>query len=651
MTRSDRLYQALPLAIAYLLLVILYGWQTRGHVTPWLFTDELKLAEISRSISETGHGELRGHPSGFQTLYAYLLAPFWKIGDVATAYATIKYVGVFVMTSALFPTYFLARTILSKPWALFAAIGAVATPALAYAPFLVEEPAAYPWAALSLFLVAKALAVRTRWWAIGAAAACLLAPAVRGELAVLIPVYALAVIFLLLTSARFKAWRRSWSVGDWVGAVVLGIGAIILFSAVVGAHSQTWFISTGFYRHRTIVYGLWAAGAFTIGLGVLPVVCLAALVRPRGEQWTRELKAYVSLTCAALLAFGLYTATKASYLSTKFSTVVAERNLIYLAPLLFVATGLALERGRLRLWAVLGTAGFCLYVILTTPYQLDLWPYSDALGFSIVQMANRDLAMDDRDVTWLLVVVLIVSVAILVVPRLFARPRLTTGIAAGAAALVIAWGLTGEISASNGTNNFSQVLLSNFPSPPNWLDKATGRKPAIFLGQNITDPQGIWLMEFWNRSLQYVWSLDATAPGPGTTPPGYLTPDLAPGRAARRPDDRARRAAGRELHRRRPGHQGRREADRAALGQARDHRGPVRLPDPQGRRRSRPAGGCCRSASRCGSRARRSGSTPTGGPAGPARTTSSPRPGTSPAGSRCASRGPRSTGRTRSPAT
>ena len=43
MTRGDRLYQALPLAIAYLLLVILYGWQTRGHVTPWLFTDELKL--------------------------------------------------------------------------------------------------------------------------------------------------------------------------------------------------------------------------------------------------------------------------------------------------------------------------------------------------------------------------------------------------------------------------------------------------------------------------------------------------------------------------------------------------------------------------------------------------------------------------------
>jgi hypothetical protein len=526
--RIDRLYRAIPLASAYLWLCVLYGWQTRGHVTPWLFTDELKLAQISRSISDTGHAALRGHPSGFETLYAYLLAPFWRIGDVATAYATIKYVGVIVMTSALFPTYLLARMILSRPWALFAAIGAVATPTLAYAPFIVEEPAAYPWAALCLFLVAKALALRTRWWAIGSVAACLVAPLVRGELAVLIPVYALAAIFLLLTSARFKRWRQTWSVGDWVGAVVLGIGAVILFSAVVGAHSDTWFIATGFYRHRTIVYGLWAAGAFTIGLGVLPVVSLAALVRPRGEHWTREMKSYVALTSAALLAFGLYTATKASYLSTKFATVVAERNLIYLAPLLFVATGLALERGRLRLWAIAATSGFCLYVILTTPYQLDLWPYSDALGFSIVQMANRDLAMDDRDVTWLLVVVLIVSIAVLVVPRLFARPRLTVGIAAGAAALVLAWGLAGEISASNGTNSFSQVLLGNFPSPPNWLDKATGQKPTIYLGQRITDPQGIWLMEFWNRALQYVWSLDATAPGPGTTPPGYLTPDIAP---------------------------------------------------------------------------------------------------------------------------
>ena len=35
-------------------------------------------------------------------------------------------------------------------------------------------------------------------------------------------------------------------------------------------------------------------------------------------------------------------------------------------------------------------------------------------------------------------------------------------------------------------------------------------------------------MEFWNKGLTYVWSLDGTAPGPGRQAPGFLTPDAQP---------------------------------------------------------------------------------------------------------------------------
>ena len=52
------------------------------------------------------------------------------------------------------------------------------------------------------------------------------------------------------------------------------------------------------------------------------------------------------VTASAVLVFGFYTAVKAAFLSTVFSTVVEERNLIYLAPLCFIAMALALERGR-----------------------------------------------------------------------------------------------------------------------------------------------------------------------------------------------------------------------------------------------------------------------------------------------------------------
>ena len=435
------------------------------------------------------------------------------------------------MTAAIFPTYLLARMVVSRFWALFAAIGAVAGPSLAYGSFVIEEPLAYPAAALSFLLIAKGLVTRSWRWNIAASISVLLATLIRGQLAVLIVAYVLAALFLAWTSDPMTRWRAGWSAWDWVGFVVLTIGGIIVFSASVGAFSQTWLVATGYYRHRMIVYGLWAGGAFSIGVGLLPVISLAALVRPKGVPWTRELRAFVALTSASVVVFGLYTAVKAAYLSTVFSTVVEERNLIYLAPLLFVATGLAFQRRRLNLVALAASAGFVLYVILTTPFQLDLFPYADALGLAIVQMANRDLAFDDGDVKVLLSVVLVISIALLLLPGLRAVARrhwLGTGITVVAAVLVIAWNVAGEVSASNGTNNFSKNLLRNFPTPPTWIDDATAGKPTIYLGQKITDPQGIWLMEFWNRGLSYVWSLDGTAPPPGRQAPGYVTPDAGP---------------------------------------------------------------------------------------------------------------------------
>ena len=435
------------------------------------------------------------------------------------------------MTAAIFPTYLLARMVVSRFWALFAAIGAVAGPSLAYGSFVIEEPLAYPAAALSFLLIAKGLVTRSWRWNIAASISVLLATLIRGQLAVLIVAYVLAALFLAWTSDPMTRWRAGWSAWDWVGFVVLTIGGIIVFSASVGAFSQTWLVATGYYRHRMIVYGLWAGGAFSIGVGLLPVISLAALVRPKGVPWTRELRVFVALTSASVVVFGLYTAVKAAYLSTVFSTVVEERNLIYLAPLLFVATGLAFQRRRLNLVALAASAGFVLYVILTTPFQLDLFPYADALGLAIVQMANRDLAFDDGDVKVLLSVVLVVSIALLLLPGLRAVARrhwLGTGITVVAAVLVIAWNVAGEVSASNGTNNFSKNLLRNFPTPPTWIDDATAGKPTIYLGQKITDPQGIWLMEFWNRGLSYVWSLDGTAPPPGRQAPGYVTPDAGP---------------------------------------------------------------------------------------------------------------------------
>ena len=230
-TLTDRLYTAIPLIVAFLWLCVLYGWQTRGHVTPWLFTDELKYTHIARSIADTGQAVERHHTVSFDTLYTYFIAPFWWIHNVHSAYAAIKYFGVISMTTAIFPAYWLARMVVSRPWALFAAVGAVATPALAYGAFIIKEPLAYPACALAFCLITKALVERSRWWILGSGRSALFAMFVRGQLAILIVVYALAALFLAWTSEPARRWRATWSTWDWVGFVVLGIGAIIVFSA------------------------------------------------------------------------------------------------------------------------------------------------------------------------------------------------------------------------------------------------------------------------------------------------------------------------------------------------------------------------------------------------------------------------------------
>jgi hypothetical protein len=528
-TRLDRIVAAVPLLSIFLWLCMLYAWQARNHATPWLFTDELELSQLSRAIADTGHAARRGESHGFNTLYAYLIAPAWRLDSVGDAYAVVKYIGVFTMTSVVFPTYFLARTIASKPAALFAALVAGAIPALAYAPLIVSEPLAYPYAALCFLLIAKALARPSRLWIGGAVLASLVAPLVRGQLAIIPVVFVLALGLMLWTSDRGRRWRSGWTAWDWVGAIVLVVSALVLFSALMGWRSHTWAISSGHYRGRMIDYGIWAAGALTVGLGVVPVVVgLAALFRPCGERRTPELRAFTAVLIGALVCFGVYTANKAAFLSTVFATRVEERNLIYLSPLILVAMALWIDRPRLRVVPLAVVAGVVAYLIVALKigagYGLAVRFYSDAPGLAILGLANRDLAFDADTAMWVLLATLAIALVLLLLPTTLARRRraalAVTGVTCG---LVFAWVLAGQISFSNGSNEFSRTLLRNYPRPATWLDAADHGRPALYLGQRVQDPTGVYLTEFWNRSLKHVWSLDGTAPGPGP----ILTPDLA----------------------------------------------------------------------------------------------------------------------------
>ena len=113
----------------------------------------------------------------------------------------------------------------------------------------------------------------------------------------------------------------------------------------------------------------------------------------------------------------------------------------------------------------------------------------------------------------------------MLVPRI-RPPRLAVGATVLIAGFTLAWTVTTEVYAANGESTFSKNLYAILPKPANWLDLTTQQRGTVFLGQAIRDVNPINLLEFWNRSLTGVWSLDASAPGPGaTTTPNLVKPD------------------------------------------------------------------------------------------------------------------------------
>ena len=479
-----------------LVLFAIYGvaagiavWQGTNHPTPSIFTDELQMTQLGRSIAETGHATMRGlTPSGRIPLEAYLSAPFWWIDDVPTAYSLIKAFGALVMALAVFPAYGLARLAVGSRWALFAAAGTGLSPALAYAPILVKEPPSYPAATLALFLIARWVAFPSARSLGLAIAACILGVAAKEQLIILFAILALTTFALGWRTERMKAFRLTWTRWDWAGAILLAVGIMIVANAYASHKSGAWYTSTAFFQNRMLDFSLGAGGALAVGLGLVPLIAgLASCVRPKGEEPRPGVDALAIVMITSILCFGFYTAVKATWLSTIFANLTLERNLIYLGPLLFAGTALFFERRGGRWWAVVAAGCLGLYLVVTMPYSLAQYPNYEAHGLSILAFANRIFRWPEDTIEQFLIgMTVVVTIILALVPWLRSR-RAAATVAVVLAGFTLVWSTTTEIYAAHGESLFSERLYSTLPKPPNWLDRTTEGGSVVFLGQG--DPR------------------------------------------------------------------------------------------------------------------------------------------------------------------
>ena len=283
------------------------------------------------------------------------------------------------------------------------------------------------------------------------------------------------------------AARRSprWTTRERFGALVLAHRRRDRRSTCSSRTTHTtWFIGTHFW-HRAFTYGLWAFGALTIGVGILPVLSRARLGARRADRDARGPCAARRARRRGRSASALYTAVKASYLvdDVRDPRRGAQPDLPEPDRLRRRRTrGCCARRVACRCrCARRGATG---YLLWSTPYHAYEHLYSDAFGLSILQWLNQTWSGRTRT-----------SVAAVRDPRRRGAARACAAARASArhaqsrsrwscsGCAIVAWNLTGEISAANQAVAPAKFQRSLLPTPPDWIDRADGPRAHDVLRQ------------------------------------------------------------------------------------------------------------------------------------------------------------------------
>jgi hypothetical protein len=332
-----------------------------AHAHDWfVMTDELlyeRLA-IGTATSYSPLPAIHGHVVGnLNQLYPLLIAPLFGFGNVPRSLTEAHVLNAIVMCSAALPVFALARVhVRSRAWALFAAGVAVVGPWMVLSSFLLTEVVAYPaflWAVLAM---ERSLA-RPGRGADGLALALIaLATFARVQLLVLLPAFALVAVAQELRFREGRTWREALRRHELLLAIVAALAVAAIALAAAGR------LASAFGTYSVTAQGsLVPLGSFelalrhlavlSLGFGVLPLAvglgwALVSVVAPRTPR------AHALALLTAVLVTGM--AIQVGAFAIRFGgSVVRDRYLFYVAPLLLVCTVAFLSERSPRLYAPL----------------------------------------------------------------------------------------------------------------------------------------------------------------------------------------------------------------------------------------------------------------------------------------------------------
>jgi hypothetical protein len=379
---------------------------------------------------------------------------------------------------------------------------------------VMTEVAFYPVLCLAAWATARALAAPTRARQALVVAAVLLAAMTRLQAIVLAPAFFLAVgLKVAFDRTWFRGARRYWIAGaGFLALAALWVVLPALFGgSVLGAYSVT-TTETTYGIWDTIRFVLYHAAdvvLFTLALPVLAVVLLAVAAF-RGRERSKDAQAYLATTIAFSAAF----AGAVGLFASRWVGRLAERNLIALAPLLFIGFGLWLDRGAPRPRVATALASVAMLALLAfVPWDDFVSRAAQPDAYSTIPLQWMRLTYPGVDVR---VVILVGAVEVLALALLVPRRYLWT-VPACVGILLAAASIPTTIEVAREAREFRSAIVG---SDPRWIDRNSDGPVAYVFGGEQPWSAGapVWEHLFWNRRIDRLYQLFGArivGPAPG----------------------------------------------------------------------------------------------------------------------------------------
>jgi Dolichyl-phosphate-mannose-protein mannosyltransferase len=454
-----------------------------------------------RAISLWRHASLtvlNGEGAGYSVLYPAVAGIPLSVGSIATGYASLKLLQALVMSLVAVPLVLYGRRIMPTGYALFAGALALASPLLLYSGFVMTEVLYYVLATLALLGIARAVeSASTRDQGL-ALAFIGLAIMTRVQAAVLVAVFAAAVVLDALLGRERRRLLAFWPVWSLLALAALATTAR---PGLFGAYAGT--LSGSYPLEGSLRFVYYHAAYAILMVAVAPVVALVVLLVEaiRGRETDRSARALIAV---AACTYVLVT-VQVGLFSARYAPHLLGRDLAALPPVLFLVFALWLARGGPRPYVVgsLTIVGV-LAVLVAAPWNtLDAdVAIPDTMGLAIVHHDYGGLSPAS--------IVAIGAAGLLVLVR-FAPRRLVPLLGAIVLAVLVATTALASNLVSSKVQFDQRTLVG---SPRNWIDR-TVDEPVAFVYDGSETYNTVWHQRFWNRNMRQLISLDpATVLGP-----------------------------------------------------------------------------------------------------------------------------------------